>query len=320
MHAERRRALVVGIDDYPPAPLSGCVADARAVAELLTRHADGSPNFDVRLITSPPKPITRSILREAIRRLFGHDVADIALLYFAGHGTENDLGGYLVTSDARAYDEGVALTEVLTWANESRAGEAVVILDSCMSGALGHLPATGSDRALLREGLSILTASRSGQVSLETSGGGLFTELVCGALEGGAADVEGRVTAASVYSYVEQALGPWEQRPLFKAHLSRLVPLRLAAPAVPITILRRLPAWFPGENDIYPLDPSYEPTAEPHIAEHEEIFSHFQRCRAAKLLEPVDQDHLYYAAMHSTGCRLTALGRHYWRLANRGRI
>ena len=41
-----------------------------------------------------------------------------------------------------------------------------------------------------------------------------------------------------------------------------------------------------------------------------------QRCRAAKLVEPVGEDHMYYAAMNSRSCALTPLGRHYWRMAS----
>ena len=33
------------------------------------------------------------------------------------------------------------------------------------------------------------------------------------------------------------------------------------------------------------------------------------------LIEPVNTEHMYFAAMKSLGCKLTALGRHYWRLA-----
>jgi hypothetical protein len=95
-----RRALVVGIDDYPRAPLKGCVNDADAMAALLARHADGSPNFDVQRLTSDSASITRGNLLANIQRLFGHDDADVALLYFSGHGTENNLDGYLVTPDA----------------------------------------------------------------------------------------------------------------------------------------------------------------------------------------------------------------------------
>jgi hypothetical protein len=242
------------------------------------------------------------------------------LLFFSGHGTENNLDGYLVTPDATKYDEGVSLTEVLTMANSSKAREVVVILDSCMSGALGEVPAIGSNQSVLREGVSILTASRAGQVSMEVGGRGLFTELVCGALEGGAADVQGNVTATSVYAYVQEALGPWDQRPLFKAHVAKLVPLRKAQPAVAPDVLRQLPGWFPTPDHMFPLDPSYEDTLEPRNEENEQLFKKLQKCRDAKLVEAVDAEFMYFAARDSTGCRLTPLGRHYWRLVEAGRI
>jgi len=317
---DRRLALVVGIDDYSTSPLSGCVNDAEAMAELLRIHADGSPNFDVRLVTAPADTITRASLRKQIVELFETIDCDVALLFFAGHGTENNLGGYLVTPDAARYDEGVNLTDVLTLANNSPARERIVILDSCMSGAFGQVPAASSANASLPEGVSILTASRAGQVSSETGGRGVFTELVCGALEGGAADVLGDVTAASVYSYVEQALGPWDQRPLFKAHLSTVVPIRKARPAVQLETLRLLPSWFETADYEYPLDPTYEDQVVGFDPKNVAIFKKLQKCRDAKLVEAVDEEFLYFAAINSKACRLTPLGRHYWRLAQAGRI
>src|SRR4051812_33053954 len=126
-----RRALIVGIDDYSFAPLSGCVNDAKAIAQLLERNEDGSPNFDVRVLTSDQVAVTRPALREAIHDLFA-DPAEVALFYFSGHGTENNLGGYLVTSDADTYDEGVAVGDVLTLANTSdQIREVAILLDSC---------------------------------------------------------------------------------------------------------------------------------------------------------------------------------------------
>lgn len=321
MPNERRRALVVGIDDYPGAPLAGCVNDANALAALLQTHEDGSPNFALRTITQPSQKITRSSLRSALAKLFSDsDEADVALFYFSGHGTENNLGGFIVTPDASRYDEGVSLVDVLTFANKSKARECVIILDSCHSGHLGAVPAIDNEQAHLREGVSILTASRAAQEAVESGGRGLFTELVCGALEGGAADVLGNTTVAGVYAYVDQALGPWDQRPLFKASLSKLVSLRNNRPSVEVDILRQLPAWFPSADHLFPLDPSYEPDAEPKNADHEEVFGYLQSCRASKLVEPVDEVHMYYAAMNRTSCRLTPLGVHYWRLAQSGRI
>jgi hypothetical protein len=318
-----RRALLVGIDDYASAPLAGCVNDANALAAVLGKHHDGSPNFDVKLLTAPPDDITRAVLRRNIEQLL-KEPADVALFYFSGHGTENNLGGFLVSQDATRYDEGVPLTDVLTFANQSPVREVVILLDSCHSGAMGQLPAIQNDNVNIREGISILTASRSSEVAIETGGMGLFTSLVVAALDGGAADIVGHVTVASAYAYVDESLGPWDQRPLFKSHVSTLTPLRDAEAAIDVSILRQLPEWFPRPDAEYALDPSYEPdkgvAPGPVNKEHERIFGCLQKCRAAKLVEPVGEEHMFFAAINSKSCRLTPLGRHYWRLANEGRI
>jgi hypothetical protein len=315
-----RRALLVGINDYPSAPLTGCINDARAMERLLRRHDDGRVNFDTQLLTSDRETVTRARLRESIDSLFA-DPAEVALLYFSGHGTENDLGGYLVTSDATLYNEGVALADVLAIANRAaHITEVAVIIDSCHSGSLGTIPAIDNMQASLREGLSILTASRSSQSSFERDEAGVFTELVCSALDGGAADILGNVSVASVYAYVDQAFGAWDQRPLFKSHVSRMLSLRSAKPAIDVAILRRLPEWFADPDDEFPLSPRHEHTTEPQDPGAEAIFRFLQRCNRVKLVEPIGVEDMYYAAIKSTGCRLTALGRFYWKLADAGRI
>lgn len=319
-----RRALVIGIDDYPNATLNGCVNDATALGDLLRTNHDGSPNFDVELFTSNNQTITRASMLERIEKLFTHSGGDVALLYFSGHGTENKLGGYLVTPDAQKYNEGVNLTDVLTLANNATAHERVIILDSCMSGHLGNVPTDAPSSANLKEGVSILTASRSDQVSMEQNGRGVFTELVCSALEGGAADVLGKVSVPAVYSYVEEALGPWAQRPLFKGHLSKVLALRTAQPAVSDATLRELTKWFPQVDSEYHLDPTYEYTSNEKgfvpDEDHVKIFKKLQQCRDAKLVEAVGEEFLYFAAMYSKSCQLTSLGQRYWKLVKEGRL
>src|SRR6266487_6688903 len=155
-----RRALIVGIDAYPTSPLTGCVNDATAIANILTKHQDRSPNFECKKLLAPNQNITRPILKQHIEELFSHQ-ADVALFYFSGHGTENNLGGFLVTPDAKQYDEGVPMSDLLTAANQSPAKEVLIIVDCCHSGALGQLPAISNEYANIREGISILTATRS---------------------------------------------------------------------------------------------------------------------------------------------------------------
>ena len=95
-----KKALVVGIDDYPTSPLNGCVNDAVAVGNTLETNGDGSPNFSVRLLTSNQLDISTACLSEAIADLFTGD-ADTALLFFAGHGIINPdtNAGYIVSQN-----------------------------------------------------------------------------------------------------------------------------------------------------------------------------------------------------------------------------
>ena len=177
-----------------------------------------------------------------------------------------------------------------------------------------------NQNAHIREGVSILTASRAAQTAMESHGRGVFTSLVCSALDEGAADVVGDVTVAAIYAYVDQSLGAWQQRPLFKSHVSKLIPLRKCKSAVEMETLRLLPKWFRAADAELPLDPSFEPEAEPKHLENEAIFAQLQRCRAAKLVVPVGEEHMYFAAIRSKACRLTPLGMHYWQMANEGRL
>lgn len=317
-----RRALTVGIDrydNYPNASLKGCVNDANRVADILSRHYDGAPNFSCQRLLSPPDNGTRAILRRNIELLFQND-PEVALFYFSGHGTVNNLGGYLVTQDSRTYDEGVAMTDLLTYSNRSRAREVVIIIDSCHSGAFGQLPAINNETAILREGVSVLTASRESQAAVEIGGEGLFTSLVCDALEGGGADIVGDVTVAAIYSYVDQALGPWDQRPLFKSHVSKLLKVRRAEPTIQPNILRLLPTIFKSPAEEFPLDPSYEPTAQPRNEDHEQTFRYLQQYNRAGLVVPVGEQDMYYAAINSKPCRLTPCGRFYWRVVTSNKI
>jgi hypothetical protein len=288
------------------------------MATLLASHHDGSPNFACKSMLAPQggpsDVVTRAKLMQAVEQLF-KDKADVALLHFAGHGTENDLGGYLVTQDATRYNEGLSMSDVLSMANASKADEVVIFLDCCHSGHMGNVPVIDNTKAVLREGVSILTASRGDQVSVEEGGGGVFTTLVAGALDGGAADLLGDVTAPAIYATVEAALGAWDQRPLFKSHLSKVISLRKSEPPIAVGILRALPALFPVPAEDLPLTPQFEKSVPGADSAKCAVFDQLQELNRVHLVVPVGAKHMFDAAMGSTACRLTATGRYFWRLA-----
>ena len=314
-----RRPLIVGINDYLSAPLQGCVNDANAIASVLETHGTGSPNFQVRLMTSPSDDVTRANLREAIEKLFATD-CDIALLYFSGHGFLRSADGYIVTKDATKYDEGIGMTELLKLANASPVKNKVIILDCCFSGNMGTPNIEEGGMAQLSEGLTVLTASRRSEAAVETNGTGVFTALVVAALQGGAADLRGHVTPGSIYAYVDQALGAWDQRPIFKTNVTQFTSLREVPPQVSLETLRRLVTYFSRPQDEHMLDPSYEDTAENHDPDKVAVFKDLQKMESVGLVVPVGEEHMYFAAMNSKSCRLTALGAQYWRLAKEKKL
>ena len=329
-----RKALVVGIDYYAHSGcLSGCVHDALAVKSTVERHADGTANFVTpKLMTcvSAAGAITRSALKDAVRELFTGD-SEIALLYFAGHGFVDDTGGFLCTTESRTGEDGLALAEVMTLANRSTAKNKVIILDSCHSGIAAGRSDTPAF-AEIKEGTTVLTASTAEQYSMEvpSGGGGVFTSLLVNALNGAAANLVGDVTPGSVYAHIDQSLGPWAQRPVFKTNVKSFVSLRKASPPIGLADLQALSSHFPSADFEFPLDPSYERARSAEQMADQGIpvpdgrkvviFDVLQRYVKVNLVRPVGAEHMYYAAMDGKSCQLTALGKHYRDLAAKGLI
>jgi hypothetical protein len=329
-----KKALVIGVDDYPKNPLSGCVNDAKAIGDILARNGDGSPNFSVLSLTSDKITITSELLESSIGELFKGS-ADTVLLYFAGHGIINPAtnAGFLVSQKRGKGAWGISLADILGMANGTspKIKSSVVILDSCHSGYAGEVSSLGNQAiAAIGEGVTILTACHREQTAAERDGHGLFTGILLDGLNGSSADICGRITPASVYSHVDQTLGPWEQRPIYKANVQTFVTLREVSPRVPKEVLRRLPQYFPDPAYTFPLDPSYEPDRSamseamkakfPADESRQRLFMELQQCNRHGLVVPVDAAHMYYAAFESKACKLTALGAHYRRLAELNRI
>jgi len=328
-----KKALVIGIDDYPVNPLAGCVNDALAVATMLERNGDGSPNFAVKSLTSNNGEVSNAILADAVTELFKGE-ADTALMFFAGHGLLNQdtNSGFLVGQDGKKGSWGVALTDIIKQANDSnpKIKSSVIILDSCHSGFAGEAQMLGKEGlSVIGNGVTILTACSRSEFANEFDGHGLFTGLLLDALAGSSADICGRVTPASIYSHIDQTLGPWDQRPVYKANVQSFVVLRQINSKVALETLRNLPKYFPDPAAVFPLDPSFEPDRQnvpekfrnlPRNEENERIFAELQACNRQGLVAPIDAPHMYYAAINSTACKLTALGAHYRKLAELDRI
>ncbi|GKQ55334.1 caspase family protein [Bradyrhizobium sp. Ce-3] len=128
--AEKRVALVLGNSAYRnTAPLANPVNDASVMATTLKTAGFDVVDFRKDL----PAVETRRALREFAD--LARD-ADIALVYYAGHGIEVDGANYLIPVDARlerdtdVYDEAFSLDRILVAIEPARRLR-LVILDAC---------------------------------------------------------------------------------------------------------------------------------------------------------------------------------------------
>jgi hypothetical protein len=327
--ATNRKALIVGIDYYEHFDeLLGCANDARNVNEVLKRHEVGNQkNFGTKVLiaTNAKSKITRKKLRKHIEELFKFD-GEIALLYFAGHGHVEEAGGFILASDSEDGSEGIALNDVLTWANQSEAKNRIVVLDSCFSGAVGALP-TQRSTSQIAEGTTLLTASAADQYADEVNGSGVFTSLFVNALKGAAANLVGKVSPGAVYAHIDQSLCDWEPRPVFKTNIKEFVSLRNVNPKLSVEQLHRLIEFFPAPDDEFKLDPTFEPELRGRkpgmpapIKANTKKFAVLQEFNRNGLVVPEGAPHLWHAAMKRKGVKLTELGMHYRRLVEKDLI
>ena len=321
MPQDLRRALIVGIDHYQYSnKLTGCIKDAKDMAKVLSTHGDPNkgPNFETIVRTTENNNIiTQQSLMRDIEDLFESQV-DRALFYFSGHGYLNNYGGYLVTPDASEYNLGVPMTHLMKCANQSKIKDKFIILDCCHSGKLGRDPLIEDESSAIKEGIPILTACHENELADK----GVFTSRLLDALNGEAADILGRVTLGNIYALIDESLGAVGQRPIFKANVRRFISLRDCKPAIKYPTLREAMSYFSDADAEYPLDPEHEPTYEGCVKEKTEKFANLQECRAVRLVEPANPEtkHMYDAAMKSENCRLTSLGKHYWKGIKLGKI
>ena len=146
-HAEKRVALVLGNSAYQNvAPLANPVNDSAKIAATLK-----DAGFDV--VDSRrdlPAAETRRALRDFAER--ARD-ADIAVVYYAGHGIEVDGANYLIPVDARlerdtdVYDEGLSLDRILI-AIEPAKKLRLVILDACRDNPFARTMKRTASRAI----------------------------------------------------------------------------------------------------------------------------------------------------------------------------
>ena len=186
--AEKRIALVIGNSGYERVPqLSNPANDATAMSEMFKRAGFDAVRLKLDLKANEMRRALRDFADEA------RD-ADIAIIYFAGHGLEIQGTNYLIPVDAvlerdsDAYDEAVPLERLLN-AIESARQLRVVILDACRDNPFKGIKRTTIARTLDR-GLARVEPG-GGLASVEPAG---TNTLIAFAAKAGSIAADGNTT------------------------------------------------------------------------------------------------------------------------------
>ncbi len=238
----RLHVLAIGINSYSDQgvaghpgfkPLNLAVKDAQTIAEELGRAASSDIYADTRIEVLTNERATRAGIAAAIDRMAGTiHPRDTFILFAAGHGT-SDLGRFfLLPHDYKGGRHPTMLArhaigqyQLQDWlANKIKAKRALILLDTCESGALvaGHLFARNSDAAASDAGVGrlheatgrpVLTAAAKGQPAWEgliregtTDRHGVFTWALLDALRNGDTNRNGRIELSELVAHVQNTV------------------------------------------------------------------------------------------------------------------
>jgi len=242
-------ALVIGVSDYARLPPLPPVADAQAMAAVLS---------DPALCAYPPERVlllqdasaTKAAILAALDRIAANarDSSTI-LLYFSGHGALVDDGTrcecYLMPVEATwrtpemLAETAISGAELSAKLKTMRGARAITILDCCRAAGMVE-PGASFGRQLSPRAIALLGRGRGRAVLAASQTTGLayagsddehsvFTRHVLAGMRGSANGTGGVIRICDLFHYVQQRMAAEQpdQQPVFKAELEENFPVAL---------------------------------------------------------------------------------------------
>ena len=206
-----RFSLESGLTD-----LAGPGTDVKLLEELLRDPDVGG--FEVNKFVDADSRDILAALEERLSQAFGKN--DFILVYYSGHGQLDSDGRLcLATTDTRSAalrSTSVRVSTVREILHSSRAGDTLLLLDCCYSGAVGKeiRGTVDSEFATLSTGHHVFTSSTATQTSREEAVAesgekmGAFTRCIVEGIRSGRADRDrdGVIHMSELRGYVEEQL------------------------------------------------------------------------------------------------------------------
>lgn len=307
-------ALLIGIDKYVSREkLTCCENDAKIMSEILARDYNGEKYFSIETMLSDKGKLNQ--VSERITNLFNNHSADIVFFYFAGHAAKFEDDTYLLTADYSQTCPGISMHHLLCLAAKCTAKKKVIMLDCCFSGSFGtynylnHISMIPDDTVILASTSSGAKAYGYGEKN------GVFTSLVRDAINSNIGNIFGEVTTEDIYKFIQSALSPWDQSPVYKANILKPIVLKKQQPKVTVEELNKMTHFFRNKNSKKKLSEKYIKFSETSTEElrYNEQFSLIEKLYRYGLVTPSNtSENLYQTALSNQTIELTNLGKFYY--------
>lgn len=212
-----RRALMIGNAKYEKTPLKNPPSDVELLGAELTKAGFAS------VVTK--KDLTLRQMQDAVTEFRGAlGVAEMGVVFYAGHGVEIQGKNYLVpidfaaeTTEAQAPDRAYSLDRMLDLLRSGRRGPSIVILDACRNNPfLGRRGGGGLADVDLPEQTAVWFSTSTKQVAADGDGqNSPFTAALVGALARGAS----RPLQIFQLDVKAEVMRSASQRPILKENL-----------------------------------------------------------------------------------------------------
>ena len=241
-----KRAILIGIDHYyldaSIGNLNFCVNDVKELESILSNEQRG--NFSTVMLCSGNADDkflpNRSNILAMIKLLANNsEENDTILVYFAGHGFEQEGANYLLPADARIdvlSDTAITLKWIKDTLSKSPAKKKLLVIDACHAGVkLGRSASQPMSRSFQEElsqeseGFAILSSCMMEQVSYDYAEKkhGAFSYFLLEGLNGAADDnKDDIITVPDANKYVSLKMREWslqtglQQKPTFYYHVT----------------------------------------------------------------------------------------------------
>lgn len=206
--------LAVGVSNYPADDLTDLTyasKDARDFVQTIS-NSDLSMYKEIQPNLIINNTATTQIIKRELTKLTSRVAqGDVVMLYFSGHGINQDRERYFMTYNSSAEEYYNALDfnfirERMTTMSEDKKCRVIIFMDACHSGAMLGTKGTVKDITFAAPGIIGFYSSTASEQSAETDKmqNGVFTRVLLDGLKGGAKNKEGQVTIHQLDAYVKQ--------------------------------------------------------------------------------------------------------------------